>query len=340
LNIHDNLAIKIFTLKKNKKNNLRKVNYLGSAKRALEIESQALQKLKKSIGKEFLSVINVLSKIKGRIIISGVGKSGHVGKKIAATLSSTGTPSMFIHPTEASHGDLGMITKSDAIILLSNSGESPELDDMITYAKRYNLPLVGITSKRKSTLVNSTEKILLLPEFREACPLKLAPTTSTTMMMALGDALAISLLEKRSFSSENFKKFHPGGQLGSKMQTVKDLMHKGREMPLIESNKKMGSMLILMTEKRLGCVGIINQKKSLIGVVTDGDLRRNMNKNLLEKKISDIMNKKPKVISQEKLAVEALNLMNKHKITQLFVTNRSIPMGVIHIHDLYRVGIK
>ena len=160
------------------------------------------------------------------------------------------------------------------------------------------------------------------------------------MMMALGDALAISLLEKRNFSSENFKKFHPGGQLGSKMQTVKDLMHKGREMPLIESNKKMGSMLILMTEKRLGCVGIVNQKKSLIGVVTDGDLRRNMNKNLLEKKIADIMTKKPKVISQEKLAVEALNLMNKHKITQLFVTNRSIPMGVIHIHDLYRVGIK
>ena len=160
------------------------------------------------------------------------------------------------------------------------------------------------------------------------------------LLPVAGAALAISLLEKRNFSSENFKKFHPGGQLGSKMQTVKDLMHKGREMPLIESNKKMGSMLILMTEKRLGCVGIVNQKKSLIGVVTDGDLRRNMNKNLLEKKIADIMTKKPKVISQEKLAVEALNLMNKHKITQLFVTNRSIPMGVIHIHDLYRVGIK
>ena len=325
-------------MKKNKKNNLRKVNYLGSAKRALEIESQALQKLKKSIGKEFLSVINVLSKIKGRIIISGVGKSGHVGKKIAATLSSTGTPSMFIHPTEASHGDLGMITKSDAIILLSNSGESPELDDMITYAKRYNLPLVGITSKRKSTLVNSTEKILLLPEFREACPLKLAPTTSTTMMMALGDALAISLLEKRSFSSENFKKFHPGGQLGSKMQTVKDLMHKGREMPLIESNKKMGSMLILMTEKRLGCVGIVNQKKSLIGVVTDGDLRRNMNKNIINKKASEVMTKKPKVVKEDALVGEALNLMNSTKITSLFICANTKPIVIVHVHDLLRLS--
>ena len=325
-------------MKKNKKNNLRKVNYLGSAKRALEIESQALQKLKKSIGKEFLSVINVLSKIKGRIIISGVGKSGHVGKKIAATLSSTGTPSMFIHPTEASHGDLGMITKSDAIILLSNSGESPELDDMITYAKRYNLPLVGITSKRKSTLVNSTEKILLLLEFREACPLKLAPTTSTTMMMALGDALAISLLEKRSFSSENFKKFHPGGQLGSKMQTVKDLMHKGREMPLIESNKKMGSMLILMTEKRLGCVGIVNQKKSLIGVVTDGDLRRNMNKNIINKKASEVMTKKPKVVKEDTLVGEALSLMNSTKITSLFVCANTKPVGIVHVHDLLRLS--
>ena len=340
MNIHSNLVIKPIILKKNKKNNLRKVNSLSCAKRVLEIEYQALQKLKRSIGEEFLSVINILSKIKGRIIISGVGKSGHVGKKIAATLSSTGAPSMFIHPTEASHGDLGMITKSDAIILLSNSGESPELNDMITYSKRYNLPLIGITSKKKSTLVSNVEKILLLPEFREACPLKLAPTTSTTMMMALGDAIAISLLEKRRFSSENFKKFHPGGQLGNKMQTVKDLMRKGREIPLIESKKKMGSMLILMTEKRLGCIGIINQKKSLIGIVTDGDLRRNMNKNLLNQKIADIMTKKPKMISPEKLAVEALNLMNKHKITQLFVTNKYRPIGVIHIHDFYRIGIK
>ena len=233
-----------------------------------------------------------------------------------------------------------MIAKSDLIILLSNSGETPELNDTITYAKRYNLPLIGITSKKNSTLSKNAKKVLVLPEFREACPFKLAPTTSTTMMMTLGDALAIALLEKRSFSSDHFKKLHPGGQLGNKMQTVEDLMHKGREMPLIESKKKMGNMLIIMTEKRLGCIGIINHNKDLIGIITDGDLRRNMNKNLLNQKITDIMTKKPKVISREKLAVEALNLMNKHKITQLFVTERNKPIGVIHIHDFYKIGHK
>ncbi len=340
MNIHSNPDIKTIILKQNKRNNLKKANYLSSAKRVIEIESRALQKLKKSINKEFISIVDFLSKTKGRVIISGVGKSGHVGKKIAATLASTGTPSIFIHPTEASHGDLGMIAKSDLIILLSNSGETPELNDTITYAKRYNLPLIGITSKKNSTLSKNAKKVLVLPEFREACPFKLAPTTSTTMMMTLGDALAIALLEKRSFSSDHFKKLHPGGQLGNKMQTVEDLMHKGREMPLIESKKKMGNMLIIMTEKRLGCIGIINHNKDLIGIITDGDLRRNMNKNLLNQKITDIMTKKPKVISREKLAVEALNLMNKHKITQLFVTERNKPIGVIHIHDFYKIGHK
>ena len=322
-----------------KLNNLKKPSPIDTARRVLIQESKALDRMANELGQSFASAIEIFEMVKGRIVVSGMGKSGHIAKKIAATLSSTGAPAVFVHPAEASHGDLGMITNLDALLILSNSGETSELNDLIEYAKRFEVPLVAIVGREISTLAESSNVTLILPNEPEAGALGLAPTTSTTMALAMGDALAISLLERRGFSEQDFKLFHPGGKLGSKLLRVSEIMHTGKSIPTVELNTSMTEALITITEKSFGCVGITSRSQDLVGVITDGDLRRHMNEELLTLLVNDVMTKNPSSIRPNALAAEALGIMNDLKITSLFVAESGSLKGIVHIHDCLRAGV-
>lgn len=290
----------------------------------------------------FEKTIALIYSLKGRVVVTGIGKSGHIGRKIQATLASTGTPSFFVHPAEAAHGDLGMIQPSDVVIALSSSGETVELANIINHARRFNIPLIAMTSQANSTLAKAADIVLLLPQSKEACPLGLAPTTSSVTQLALGDALAITLLRKNRFTPSDFGKYHPGGRLGTKLKFVRDLMHINDEIPLAPPHMPMHDALMIMTKKALGCIGVISDDKKLIGLITDGDLRRTLNQDIRKLQVKDVMNTSPLTISPDLLAAEALCLMNNREkpITCLFVINEfQNPVGVIHIHDLLRMGI-
>ena len=297
--------------------------------------------LKKNLDHTLSDALNILQNTKGRVIVTGMGKSGHIGRKIAATFASTGTVSFFVHPGEASHGDLGMIADDDTIIAISYSGESKELSDILMYAKRHSIPLIAITRNPQSALGKNSTLVLKLPDNGEACPLGLAPTSSTTATLVLGDVLAIDLMERRGFSATDFRQRHPGGKLGAILCRVADIMHKGEEIPLVHEDANMQDALLVMTEKMLGCVGIIDQAGTLIGIITDGDLRRWMSPDLITANVTKVMTKNPKVISSEALIVDAVNLMNNtgRGITNLFVTDNGKPVGVIHIHDCLKAGV-
>lgn len=311
-----------------------------SAIRTIDTEIKAIEELKHSLDADSLTkALDLMQNAKGRIIITGMGKSGHIGKKIAASLASTGTPSFFVHPAEASHGDLGMITEDDVVIAISNSGESKELVDILNYCKRFGITLISITKNPESSLGKAGDVVLALPNNGEACPLGLAPTNSTTATLVLGDILTIGMIERKGFSKEDFNDRHPGGKLGAILKRVSDLMHTGQEMPLLDENSNMQAVLLEMTSKRLGCVGFINQNGDLTGILTDGDLRRCLSAKILEEKAVDLMTRNPKTISPNAMTAEALKIMHDKKITNLFVVENSKPVGVIHIHDLLNNGV-
>lgn len=309
---------------------------------AVALERDALDALAQALGADALSAVRLMAGVKGRVICAGVGKSGHVARKIAATLASTGTPAQFVHPSEASHGDLGMITPEDCVLALSKSGETRELGDMIGYCRRFAVPLLGMTAKADSTLAKGSDIVLLIPDAPEACGETRAPTTSTTLMMAYGDALAIGLIEARGFTASQFARFHPGGALGSALSKAEDLMHAGETMPLIAAGATMGEALIEMSQKGFGCVGVTGDDGRLVGIVTDGDLRRNMAEDLAARTVSDVMTADPMTASPGDLASDALRRMTAghRKITQLFVCEADgRPAGLLHIHDLLRAGV-
>lgn len=311
-----------------------------SAIRTIDTEIKAIEELKHSLDADSLTkALDLMQNAKGRIIITGMGKSGHIGKKIAASLASTGTPSFFVHPAEASHGDLGMITEDDVVIAISNSGESKELVDILNYCKRFGITLISITKNPESSLGKAGDVVLALPNNGEACPLGLAPTNSTTATLVLGDILTIGMIERKGFSKEDFNDRHPGGKLGAILKRVSDLMHTDQEMPLLDENSNMQAVLLEMTSKRLGCVGFINQNGDLTGILTDGDLRRCLSSKILEEKAVDLMTRNPKTISPNAMTAEALKIMHDKKITNLFVVENSKPVGVIHIHDLLNNGV-
>jgi arabinose-5-phosphate isomerase len=311
---------------------------LEAAARVLRIEGEALLALAANLPADFSAAVEQLIVCKGRVILSGIGKSGHIARKIAATLSSTGTPAYFVHPAEASHGDLGTITPTDVVIALSNSGETTELGDLIAHTKRFSIPLIAISSRAASTLAQAADLCLTLPAAPEACPLGLAPTTSTTMALALGDALAVALMERRGFEPEHFRAFHPGGRLGARLARVGQLMRGAEDLPLVPTDAPMAETLLVMTQKGFGTAGVVADGK-LAGVITDGDLRRNMD-GLMGKTALDVATRTPLTAPPEMLAVEAIALMNQRKITMLFVTDaESRPLGILHIHDCLRAGL-
>lgn len=311
-----------------------------SAIKTIESEIDTIRRLKDSVRAENLTkALDFMQNSKGRIIITGMGKSGHIGRKIAASLASTGTPSFFVHPAEASHGDLGMITEDDVVIAISNSGESRELIDILNYCKRFGIKLIAITKNSESSLGKAGDVVLELPNNGEACPLGLAPTSSTTATLVLGDILTIGMIERKGFSKEDFNDRHPGGKLGSILKRVSDLMHVGQEMPILDENANMQAVLLEMTSKRLGCVGFVNQAGDLTGILTDGDLRRCLSAKILEEKAVDLMTRNPKTISPNAMTAEALKIMHDKKITNLFVLENKKPVGVIHIHDLLNNGV-
>lgn len=309
-------------------------------RRVIRAEMEGLEQLAQALNASFGRALDICAAARGRLIVTGMGKSGHVARKIAATLASTGTPALFVHPAEASHGDLGMIGFEDAVLALSNSGESAELTDIIAYLRRFKIPLVAVTGGTESILAEAADVVLLLPRAREACSLGLAPTTSTTMMMALGDALAVALLERKGFSPTDFQRFHPGGKLGRRLLRVGDIMHSGDAVPLIGPGAPMSEAILVMTAKSFGCVGVCGAGGELVGVITDGDLRRHMDDGLLSRTVTEIMHPNPKTIGSGSLAVEALGLMNRFSITALFVVNDGMqPVGFLHMHDCLRSGI-
>ncbi|MEE9316955.1 MAG: KpsF/GutQ family sugar-phosphate isomerase [Rhodospirillales bacterium] len=312
---------------------------VSSAKRVLSIEAAALEALAESLGDSFSKALDIMAAITGRVVVTGMGKSGHVAHKIASTLSSTGTPALFVHPAEASHGDLGMIAKGDAVFALSNSGETAELADMVAYAKRFEIPLIAVTGGEKSALAKAADVSLVLPKSEEACPMGLAPTTSTTVMLALGDAIAVALLERKGFSPDEFHVLHPGGKLGRRLLKVADIMHTGDELPLIDAGIAMSEALIEMTAKSFGCVGVVNGKGNLQGVITDGDLRRHMSPELVGRKAGEVMTKGAKTIGPNMLASEAVGFMNANFITNVFVVEGKRAVGILHIHDCLRAGV-
>ncbi len=316
---------------------------LEEAQRVLNLEANALQSLATTLDENFLKACQIIVDTKGRVVVSGMGKSGHIARKIAATLSSTGTPSLFVHPAEASHGDLGMISPTDVLIVLSSSGETTELSNLLAYAQRRLIPIIAITQKKESTLAETSTITLLLPSIEEACPLGLAPTTSTTMMLALGDALATTLLNFRSFSPEDFGLFHPGGKLGQRLIRVSQIMHKNEKIPIVPMGTPMDQAILIMTSHGFGCVGVVENSDRLIGVITDGDLRRHMNTHLLSSPVEEIMTNHPYTIHAGALAEEALAFMNEKKITALFVVEskkeKEHIVGIVHIHDFLRANI-
>ena len=318
---------------------LNDASILATARLVVIAESAALTELAGQLGGEFIKAVRLLVACKGRVVVSGMGKSGHIGRKIAATLASTGTPALFVHPGEASHGDLGMIVPDDCVIALSNSGDTAELTDIVAYSRRFSIPLIAITSGAQSALSGAADATLLLPQVAEVCPMGLAPTTSTTMMLVLGDALAIAALECKGFTADDFRNFHPGGKIGKILTRVSDVMHGGAELPLAKDTDVMSHILVVMTEKSFGVAGITDASGKLIGVITDGDLRRHMQGDLLQKKACDVMTKNPLTVSPNMLAAEALKILNDKKRTQLFVVEGGKPVGVLHIHDLLRAGV-
>ena len=309
-----------------------------AAARVLQLVAEGAEKLRINLDGRFTQVIDLFAAIKGRVIVTGMGKSGHVAKKIAATMASTGTPSFFVHPAEASHGDMGMITSADAVFALSNSGETSELEDIVLFTRRYRIPLVALTRGENSSLASEADQLLLLPSIPEACPNGLAPTTSTSLMMAMGDAVAMALLERRGFTADEFREFHPGGALGRHLRRVADIMHIGDEIPLLSGDPTTAEAILAMTQKHFGCVGIVDAAGNLQGIVTDGDLRRHMQAGLLDLKARQIMTASPVTIRKTSLIAEALGLMNSKTITALFVVEGGKPIGIIHIHDCLQLG--
>ncbi len=311
----------------------------------IDQEIKTLEILKNNLDINLSNALDLLQNTSGRVIVTGMGKSGHIARKMAATFASTGTVAFFVHPAEASHGDLGMISDDDVVIAISYSGESKELSDILVHAKRHNIPLIAITRNPESALGKNASLVLRLPDNGEACPLGLAPTSSTTATIVLGDVLAVNLMKRRGFSATDFRQRHPGGKLGAILCKVSDVMHKGNEMPLLKEDALMRDALLVMSEKMLGCVGIVNNIGELTGIITDGDLRRwmlpEMSPNLIMEKVSAVMTRNPKVISPEALIVDAVNMMNNtgHGITNLFAIQDNKPVGVIHIHDCLKAGV-
>lgn len=310
---------------------------IKSGVEVINAEAAALKLLAERLDHSFTDAVELLVGIKGRTVVSGMGKSGHIARKVAATMASTGSPAHFVHPGECSHGDLGMITTDDAILAISFSGNTAELADLIEYSRRYSVPLVSITRDAGSTLAKAANVSLLLPDVNEACPLGLAPTTSTTMQLALCDALAVALYKRRDFRAPDFKRFHPGGSLGQQLLHVSDLLHV--DMPLVKPADVMSDVLLLMTSKSFGCVGVTNEANQLTGVITDGDLRRHMSGEMLTMTAEEVMNADPKTIGPDALAAEAIGLMNQLKITSLFVVQDNRPKGILHLHDCLRAGL-
>jgi arabinose-5-phosphate isomerase len=328
---------------------LREQADLAAARRVLEYAGEALAALSQELGSNFSRAVDVLAAVKGRVVVSGMGKSGHVGRKIASTFSSTGTPAQFVHPAEASHGDLGVLTRDDALLMLSNSGETSELSNLITHAKRFAIPLIGVASNPGSALLQAANVALVLPRAREACAIGLAPTTSTTVMLALGDALAVALMERKGFSTDQYRELHPAGSLGHALIRVLEIMHTGDELPLVSPDAPLRDVLIAMTANRhgfAGVAGIVDAQGALIGIITDGDLRRHMAPDLLDRRASDVMTPNPKTVPATMLAAEAVAFMNNSnpKVTSLFVVDglRGVtrPVGFLSIHDCLRAGIR
>jgi arabinose-5-phosphate isomerase len=319
------------------------ISYIETARRVIRAEAAALGLLADDLDETFAQAVELILKARGRVILSGMGKSGHIARKIAATFSSTGTPAHFVHPAEASHGDLGMLAAGDVVVLLSNSGETPELADIITYTRRFEIPLIGIASRPGSTLMQSADVALPLPVVPEACGTGIVPTSSTTMTLALGDALAVALMEYREFTPERFRDFHPGGKLGAQLTKVRSLMHVGDQLPLVASGTPMSEALLVMSQKGFGVVGVLGEGVNLLGVVTDGDLRRHMS-GLLNLTADDVMTRTPRMIGPDALAAEALAMMTQRspQVTCLFVVdpaNIASAVGILHIHDLLRAGL-
>ncbi len=316
---------------------------IASAGRVIDMEIHGLEEMKKNFGDSFVKAIEMMTKIKGRLIVSGMGKSGHIGQKIAATLASTGTPAFFVHPSEASHGDLGMLTKDDLLLTISNSGESKEMGDIISFSRRFGIPMIAITSNPESTMAKAADLVLLIPskkEAPEACPLGLAPTTSTTTTLAMGDAIAVALIEQKGFTREEFHDRHPGGKLGNVLLRARDVMVTGDDLPLVPTDMKMSDALVVMTAKSWGCLGVVDEDGQLVGMITDGDLRRHMSTNIIEQPASSVMTLNPKTVVPDILCVEALRLMNTKKITSLFVVDgENKPVGLLHVHSLLMAGV-
>ncbi len=317
-----------------------KQDALSAGRRVIAREAEALSMLGDTLDGGFSAAVDLLLSAKGRVIVCGMGKSGHIARKIAATLASTGTPAHFVHPAEASHGDLGMMAQGDITLVLSNSGETPELADVIAYTRRFRIPLIGVAGRANSTLLKQADVAILLPSAKEACDQGIVPTTSTTMTLALGDALAIALMEQRSFTPENFREFHPGGKLGARLSKVADLMHSGDQVPLIKPDTPMSDALLVISQKGFGVAGVVTDGQ-LVGVITDGDLRRHM-QGLLEMNAAEVMTRNPLTVSAGVLAEEALAIMNARQITTLFVSDSESDKtvrGILHIHDCLRAGI-
>ncbi len=312
---------------------------IAIARRVLALEAEALGQLSASLDERFTAAVDAVMRAKGRVICTGIGKSGHVARKIAATLASTGTQAYFVHATEASHGDLGMISTDDVVLALSKSGETTELSDILGYARRYSIPLIGMTTKPGSALGESATILLQIPDAAEACGQTNAPTTSTTLMMAMGDALAVALLERRGFKAENFKVFHPGGKLGAMLLTAEDIMHGGESLPLVEAGAKLGEALDVLSARGFGVVAIEGNDGRLAGIVTDGDIRRYVASGRKAETIAEIMTKGPVVAERETLAADMMRVMNEKKITQLVVVEDGVAVGLVHLHDLLRMGV-
>mgnify|MGYP002633621197 CR=1 FL=1 len=318
----------------------RREKSLETGRRVLEIEGAAVTLLAETLDENFAAAVDVMLAAEGRVIVCGMGKSGHIARKVAATLASTGSPAQFVHPADASHGDLGMVTTDDVVLLLSNSGETPELADVISYARRFSIPMIGVASNSDSTLLRQSDVALVLPAAPEACSIGMAPTTSTTMMLALGDALAVALMEHRAFAPKNYHDFHPGGRLGAVLTLVGDLMYHTDDLPLVQLDMPMGDTLLVITQKGFGVCGVVDDTGKMRGIITDGDLRRHMD-GLLSHRASDVMTENPLTISADILASEALGRMNANKITTMFVVepDDGLPIGLIHMHDCLRAGL-
>ena len=322
---------------------MNKTDLIGLAKKTITTERDGLSALIAALDgelqNEFEKAVELLAELKGRVIISGIGKSGHISAKLAATMASTGTPAFFVHAAEANHGDLGMVGTSDAIIGLSWSGGAQELKGIINYSRVYKIPLIAITSNPESALAQEADIVLLLPKEKEACPHNLAPTTSTIMQLAMGDALAIALLEKRKFTASDFRKFHPGGKLGAGLTKVSEIMHQGDELPLVPLGTKMSDAIVEISDKGFGCVGVLNEDGTLAGILTDGDVGRAMNDQLLSMKVDEVMIANPKTLEGDAFALAAFELINAHKISAVLIVADNKPVGIVHIHNLTKLGL-